>query len=290
MVLGRTNPLATQISGQKKRRNADSGCRLSKQCPQLANVLSLHEAEARKILFLPQSLLNLAEIADGTSFVASQRDQLRLPVLSIRSDGNRRGHPPQRNTTKEGHDNTIPQSSDSESSSSSNQEEIIALFRRIQSSISKGGSESTKKRRSKNSKEKQPDESVLEVLRQSRKQLKDNASGKEDRKLPHRRGAPKKERSIQDSSPKVDFKLTRPPSSFVKRSPIPPPSIPEVQVVEVIEERSPAAIGGKELKLERVEEMKLPELKELAKSRGIKGYSRLKKSELMDLLKGLSRS
>uniref|UniRef100_A0A3Q7F3B7 Rho termination factor-like N-terminal domain-containing protein n=2 Tax=Solanum lycopersicum TaxID=4081 RepID=A0A3Q7F3B7_SOLLC len=36
----------------------------------------------------------------------------------------------------------------------------------------------------------------------------------------------------------------------------------------------------------KIEEMKLPQLKELAKSRGLKGYSKLKKSELVELLIG----
>lgn len=86
------------------------------------------------------------------------------------------------------------------------------------------------------------------------------------------------EQQIQEDPSVAEFKLTRPPSKFVKRSPIPSQSIRRVQVLELNNGASPSAAG-------RIEEMKLPELKELAKTRGIKGYSKLKKSELVQLLK-----
>lgn len=132
----------------------------------------------------------MAEIADwpGTSALlcAPQRDLYRLPVLSIRSDGNKRGRPPRKNNdngiTPKGHENKTPKVSDGESSGSSNQEEIIALFKRIQTSISKGESISSKKRSSDSSKGKKSAEAVLDVLRLSGKQVKgsfsDNSSYK----------------------------------------------------------------------------------------------------------------
>lgn len=97
----------------------------------------------------------------------------------------------------------------------------------------------------------------------------------------------KKERRIEESSPSMDFKLMRPSSNFVKRSPIPSTSTPR-ESVHVIREGSPTTVVGEEL--QRVEEMKLPELKELARSRGIKGYSKLKKGELVELLRKMLMS
>lgn len=120
--------------------------------------------------------MNLAEIADGSRLFASRRHLLQSALPCIRSEGNRRGRP-RRNTVsggtaKEDENQKIFKSSDGKSSDSSNQEEIIALFRRIQSSISKGGHGKIKKRNSNSSEEKQSADSVLEVLRQSKKQVK----------------------------------------------------------------------------------------------------------------------
>jgi hypothetical protein len=118
----------------------------------------------------------LAEIADGPLLFDSQKGFPRLTVLSIRSDGHRRHGPPRKSSDsrrRKEDENETPQSSDGKKSKSSNQEEIIALFRRIQSSISKG--ESTKKRNSNLSEDKPSSESILDVLRKSRKQVKGDA-------------------------------------------------------------------------------------------------------------------
>lgn len=89
---------------------------------------------------------------------------------------------------------------------------------------------------------------------------------------------------------------TRPPSRFRRRSPIGSLSSPREELPSE-NERTPATPT---LSIPRDEtddddedsnqqamnftEMKLPQLKEVAKSKGIKGYSKLKKSELLDLL------
>ncbi|XP_059664340.1 rho-N domain-containing protein 1, chloroplastic [Cornus florida] len=231
---------------------------------------------------LGNPIFSLKEIADRPSLFASQKESIQLTVSSIRADGNRRGQPPRKYTTTgrttRGDDNKIPRSSNGKSSNSSNQEEIIALFRRIQSSISNGESLSAKKKSSLSSEDKPSAESVLEVLRQSRKQVKDKV-------LSGRRDLLEKERNMEDDPSIADLKLTRPPSKFVKRSPVPSSSTPKGKVVEMKTEASSATAGYKELELQKVEEMKLPALKKLAKSRGIKGYSKLKKSELVELLR-----
>ncbi|XP_035544811.1 rho-N domain-containing protein 1, chloroplastic isoform X2 [Juglans regia] len=252
-------------------------------------------------------IYSLKEIADGPSLFHSQKDFPFLTVSCIRSDGNRRRGPPWRSSASrrinEGENETPQSSSNGKKSNASDQEEIIALFRRIQSSISKGESVSPKKTNSNESKDKPSPDLILEALRKSRKQIKgdaDKPSNKEGKKvLTGRRGVPQKEEVVENSPPVAGLKSTRPPSKFVKRSPIPsrPPSkfvkrspIPSPstsrgRTLELNNEVSQARAGSNELKFRRIEEMKLTELKELAKSRGIKGYSKLKKSELLELLR-----
>ncbi|KAA8515079.1 hypothetical protein F0562_018134 [Nyssa sinensis] len=232
--------------------------------------------------------LSLKEIADGRSLIASRKDVIQLTVSSIRADGNRRGRPPRKSTaegrTEKDEENKIPQSFDGKSSNPSNQAEIIALFRRIQSSISKGESKSANKRSSNSSEDDTSAESVLEVLRQTRKQLKEKTSNKkEDKVLTRRRSRLEKVQKKEEYASVNDLKLSRPPSNFVKRSPIPSPTSRRGKVFE--SKASSATAGNKELELQKVEEMKLPALKELAKSRGIKGYSKLKKRELVKMLR-----
>ncbi|XP_059438658.1 SAP-like protein BP-73 isoform X2 [Corylus avellana] len=229
--------------------------------------------------------ISLKEIADGPLLFDSQKVFPRLTVLSIRSDGHKRHGPPRRSSDsrrRKEDENETPQSSDGKKSKSSNQEEIIALFRRIQSSISKGESLSTKKRNSNLSEDKPSPESILDVLRKSRKQAKDKEG---DKVLIRRRGVPQKEQAVQNSQQVADLKSTRPPSEFVKRSPIPSPSTPRGKILELNGEALAARDGSKELNLPGIEGMKLTELKEVAKSRGMKGYSKLKKSELVELLR-----
>lgn len=89
-----------------------------------------------------------------------------------------------------------------------------------------------------------------------------------------KRSVTKKDGRIQDYARVTDSKSKRPPSKFVKRSPIPYPTSPRGLALELTVD---GAAG--------LETMKLAQLKELAKSRGIKGYSKLKKTELINLLK-----
>ncbi|KAI9198936.1 hypothetical protein LWI28_024734 [Acer negundo] len=239
------------------------------------------------IAFYPQSLLSFnkqlklrnpifsrREIADWPSLpFAFQKNPYKLIVLNINSDGTRRGGPLHKvsaaGRSKKGEGNEIPQLSDG-NGSSSNQDEIIALFRRIQSSISDRETASKKKRNPSSSKGKTRDE------------LKDSSPVKDGVISKWRReDVPKKEQEIQKNEPVADRKLTRLPSNFVKRSPIPSPSTRSGKVPELKSETEVSA----ESKFPRVEELKLPQLKELAKARGIRGYSRMKKSELVKLLR-----
>ncbi|XP_030547243.2 rho-N domain-containing protein 1, chloroplastic [Rhodamnia argentea] len=179
----------------------------------------------------------------------------------------------------------MPPSSDKKVSSVK-QEEIISLFRRIQSSISKAELVSDEKKGTNPNQNKSAAQSVLEIIRQSRKQAKDKISLKGGNKQkPRTRSIPKKEEDAEHiSSPVTDIKVTRPPSNFVKKSPIPFPSAPR-EKEERWSEASPAIAGSNNSTSRKIEEMKLQELKEFAKSRGVRGYSRLKKKELVELLR-----
>lgn len=129
-------------------------------------------------------------------------------------------------------------------------------------------------------------DSILRALHGSRNP-KGKADEKDGKKVFTRR-TDTREEQMQSNPPVAEFKLTRPPSKFVKRSPIPHPSTPRSQFLELDNGATPSATGrsgAEELDLVRVEEMKLPELKELAKSRGMRGYPKLKKRELVKLLK-----
>ncbi|XP_009621321.1 SAP-like protein BP-73 [Nicotiana tomentosiformis] len=222
------------------------------------------------------------EIAYGPS-VSTNRSDCHCSTLStIRAEGSRRRRSSIDATpgkTSKGDEINIQSSRDSKSSNSLSQEEIISLFKRIQSSISTGDSLSSKKRSTKSSEEKPTIESVLEILRHSKTESTGTTSNtKGDKGLTHQRG---QKEPKADYSPTLDPRSTRPPSSFVKRSPLQSP-LNSKEKVELKTETSPGNHGEREAI--KIEDMKLPQLKELAKSRGLKGYSKLKKSELVELL------
>ncbi|CAA0395747.1 unnamed protein product [Arabidopsis thaliana] len=148
--------------------------------------------------------------------------------------------------------------------SKSNQEEIISLLKRIQSSISKGESRGVEEEKNsdESSKEKPLTKAILDVLEKSRKKTEGDTS-------------------VKEKPPKRQVELPRPPSSFVKRTPLGPRGKLPVS-------NSDKALGEltkKEEKASLIETMKLAELKEVAKNRGIKGYSKLRKSELLELIR-----
>ncbi|KAK9153071.1 hypothetical protein Sjap_000551 [Stephania japonica] len=192
---------------------------------------------------------------------------------------------------------------ESSESDSSGQEEIIALFKRIQASIAKDGLRRTQRRTSNNYKETQSSESVTGVPVRSRKQRtvrrttpktiggsvketkQEDSSSTQSFKLTRLPSNFVKSSPIPSPSSAPNFKLSRLPSNFVKRSPIPLPSTRELEAVEVTREELSDEFSERESERKRPEEMRVAELKELAKSRGIKGYSKLKKSELVQLLK-----
>ncbi|KAI3740143.1 hypothetical protein L2E82_30564 [Cichorium intybus] len=194
------------------------------------------------------------------SFSLNDGSSLQIRISNIKADGNTRIRFAQRNRDSgrsiNGDDNNkTPQ--ESSQGKTYNKEEILALFRRIQSSISAESNAS--KGRTKNG---SSAESVLQVLRQSTNQVKGKTSNREGSTVSSEW---KKEEIVDFKS--TDAKMSRPPSNFVKRSPIPTEKVQE------------------EVKSEGLETMKLAALKELAKSRGIKGYSKLKKGELIELLR-----
>ncbi|KAG1330224.1 putative 60S ribosomal protein L11 [Cocos nucifera] len=207
------------------------------------------------------------EIADGTLHFASQEGLLQPSVSIITSEGNRRGHP-RRNASADraakGGDRLKDSSTTSDDTSkSSSQEKVMALFKRIQTSISKGGSAHSKRRSPSNPKEKQTTESVLgsqwKYVKQ--KQARDKVPSPDDI-------LSSVDETTDDAVTSGKFKMSRPVTNFVKRSPIPPPSLTLESIQKVFEEPLPVVAAEEKLELQKLDEMKLPELKELARKSG----------------------
>ncbi|WCJ27231.1 Rho termination factor [Euphorbia peplus] len=204
--------------------------------------------------------------------VTSGKDVLKFCVGSLNSDGGKPLQPGR--AEKEGGSETSLSAND-KLTKSAKQEKITALFRRILSSISKAEAKRAKLTQDNFSQESQPG-STQKVHQQSQKQVKVSAttkSRKGDQELPRKQRFPRNKDKIQVKTQHsaASFSTTRPTSNFVKKSPIPRPSI----------------IRGKPKGEEKdlpLEQMKLTQLKEMAKSRAIKGYSKLKKGQLLELL------
>ncbi|KAL1555968.1 SAP-like protein BP-73 isoform X1 [Salvia divinorum] len=237
-----------------------------------------------------QSYFSIKEISD------------RSLVLSIRADDGKKG----RHNKKNPYSGKAPKTEGADdgaqsSSLSPNKEEILALFKRIQSSISKGETLNPKKRTPKTTEDKlspSPStsaESILDVLHQSRTQRTQqkgkSVAKKGDKFLDTQKDSLKE----KESAAAAEHVSTRPPSSFTRRSPIRSLSSPREQVqspaiaiprreTELTNQTSQPIDAASDHQAIKLAEMKLPELKEVAKSKGIKGYSKLKKSELVELL------
>ncbi|XP_073004713.1 uncharacterized protein [Typha latifolia] len=228
------------------------------------------------------------ENADGVVFFATRRGLPQSSISIVRSEANRKGTP-RRNarvdrTAKESGQLKDQTNYDSEVSKTSNQDEIISLFRRIQSSISKGGS--VPKRISLNSlKEKQEVQSIQQNPKGKQVQA---ARGKDE--VTSLKDATSEDAQPKDHAVPGNAKLSRPVSIFVKKSPIPPPPLTQETSKDVPEEQLHAAVPNEASELQELDNMKLPELKEVARTKGVKGYSRMKKGELLEVLKVLVQS
>ncbi|KZV14824.1 SAP-like protein BP-73, partial [Dorcoceras hygrometricum] len=223
----------------------------------------------------------------------------KLSLSSTRADGNKGEKPPQKNPSpgkahKGGGTEDNSQSVDNTKPVSPNKEEILAVFKRIQASISKGESLTSKKSASKIEEDKPSAEAMLEALFQSRTPGKGKTISKKWSKSPSpQKDSRKREKTAEESSkmslesppsplpPPSDF--SRQPSNFVRKSPIPLVSRPR-DTVGAKSETLISTNGKVEMESKKLEEMNVAELKEVAKSKGIKGYSKLKKSELIELL------
>lgn len=111
-------------------------------------------------------------------FNLKKHHHLQLVTSSINSNESKGGRSPQKNaaSNRTAKQAKIKQPESSKGKlGSADQEEIISLFRRIQTSIAKGESEDSKKRCSDSPGVKPAAESVLEIIRNSRKQSRGNA-------------------------------------------------------------------------------------------------------------------
>ncbi|CAE6188565.1 unnamed protein product [Arabidopsis arenosa] len=149
-----------------------------------------------------------------------------------------------------------------------NQEEIISLLRRIQSSISKGESRGIEEKinSDESSKEKPLTKAILDVLEKSRKKTEGDTSMKKE-------------------LPKGQVEVPRSPTNLAKKTSIPSASGPRGKLPVSNSDKALGELTNKEEKASLIETMKLAELKEVAKNRGIKGYSKLRKSELIELIR-----
>ncbi|CAN7109179.1 unnamed protein product, partial [Brassica rapa subsp. narinosa] len=183
-------------------------------------------------------------------------------------DGDRRSWPGETlsRRSKKGYVVCCKNPSDEQSSdpSKAKQEEIISLFRRIQASISKG--EESQGADEKNGVASSGNESlskaILDVLEKPREKTEGDAGV---RKEPPKR------------------QVARPPTSFAKRSPTRPSASGPRGKLPIT--KSTMEETEKQDKPPLIETMKLAELKEVAKNKGLKGYSKLKKSEILELLR-----
>ncbi|CAN8231448.1 unnamed protein product [Cochlearia groenlandica] len=172
--------------------------------------------------------------------------------------------------SKKGHVSCKKQSnSQSSNPSKSNQEEIISLLKRIQASISKGESrgDEEKKNSGASTENKPLTKAILDVLEKSRKNTQGDTT------------------SVKEKQPKRQEVLTRQPSSFTKRTHTPSALTPRGKLPVTKTDKALEEITEKQEKPPLIETMKLAELKEVAKNSGIKGYSKLKKSELLKRLR-----
>ncbi|KAK4271722.1 hypothetical protein QN277_020370 [Acacia crassicarpa] len=235
---------------------------------------------------LGNSSLALKEFAVGLPPLVPLKDYNQFGFTNIRCGADKIGNNQRRKQVsgrgEKGDENQRPRTFDGNTSKSPEQEEIISLLRRIQLSISKGDLQGTHKRSSPPDKDKPSVESILDVLRESGKQVKDEVPKETAENKTLTRGVAETEQEVTEHPRESNFRLTRLPSNFVRQSPIPSIPLPRRSVIEVSDEASEAKQGQSEKTLER---MKLSELKELAKSKKIKGYSKLKKRELIEILK-----
>ncbi|GMJ14734.1 hypothetical protein like AT4G18740 [Hibiscus trionum] len=273
----------------------------------------------RQVLKLRNPVLSLTEIADKSTPFTSQK-----PSIS-----NTKGSCGSTYALGRKKDGTEESTNGIKAPNTSSREEIVSLFRRIQSSISKAETQRARTESSDSSNDKSMTESVMDVLHKSGKNLQDTRPKKGAKALRWRSGVPKKRQGEGKKAPAAseEFNLSRPPSNFMKRSPIPHLTAIRMmtdegsELANIEKQKAPAAMEGFNLSrvpsnfmkkspilhptvprtrtpegnieavytvegstLANIEKLRLSELKELAKARGIKGYSKLRKSELLQLL------
>ncbi|KAL8140515.1 hypothetical protein V2J09_006536, partial [Rumex salicifolius] len=210
-----------------------------------------------------------------------------LKSISV-SDGTRKNKPFNRNyalndRSSQEDERRLPRGSSSGKWSS--QKRLLTLFKQIETSIAQEKARSTNEREFTNSSKDYhvSFDTVLEALEEPSRTRKAPTLNKGSDSISHKKRATKTENepNLPDPQPSA-LKAMRPPSSFMKKSPISSLSTEGIKSIELTAVE--LSEGGVEEEPLQLGKMKLTELKEVAKARGIKGYSKLKKSELVDLL------
>lgn len=196
--------------------------------------------------------------------------------------------------------------------------EIVELFRKVQAQLrERAAAKEDKKAETPTPSQGQGGErgtvdSLLKLLRKH--SVDQGKKAKERSNLLEDQGQSFFESSSMGDAEEVQPVARRPPSSFQRRSPVPRVKFQPVvysvdeemekmtpkQAVLPEEEEEPISLDDREEEEEEEEEgeveveekseelssLKLSELRALAKSKGLKGYSKLKKSEIVELLTG----
>ncbi|KAF2292715.1 hypothetical protein GH714_027241 [Hevea brasiliensis] len=176
------------------------------------------------------------------------------------------------------------------------EKEIVELFRKVQAQLRERAAvkEDKKVEASKGKgKESETVDSLLKLLRKHSIEQRKKKVSSQDFAVDHQEQSRSQSKDKSTSFLNLNDKersrvpepnsssFTRPPSNFQRKSPVPQTEL-EPEEAELALEQEPESSFLKE----DLSSLKLPGLRAIAKTRGIKGFSKMKKGELVKLLSG----